>query len=80
MIDPKVRPIVLVLWVGLTVTLLATCGAPGSDPYQAGQAFRQQVDDLLRTSGEFVAGFCTASIVPALLAVVTGVLVSKRGH
>jgi hypothetical protein len=67
--------VVLVLAV-----MVAACQTPGGDPYQAGQAFRDQVDRFLQESGEFVAGFCSTSLLPVVIAGLAAYAVGKKAH
>lgn len=81
MFDPRLRSVAMVVLVCLAVILLsAACQAAGTDPYQEGQAFREQVDEYLSTSGDFVAGFCSGAMLPGLLTALAAVVLGKRGH
>lgn len=75
------RRLVLALVVLVLVTLVLTaCQSPGEDPFQAGQQFREQVDQLMREVGEFVAGFCSASLLPVLATGLAAFALRKGTH
>lgn len=52
----------------LAAVLLSACQQSGGDPFQSGQFARQQVDIFLEDAGRFVAGFCSASLLPGVFA------------
>lgn len=54
----------------LVALLLSACAQNGGDPYQTGQTVRQQVDLVMKDLGQFAAGFCSASLLPGVAAVV----------
>ena len=68
----ELRRMRIVLMVGVALVLVALtasgCGESGLDPFQAGQAFREELNNLMREAGQFIAGFCSASILPGLIA------------
>ena len=68
---------VLIVVVAL---LLTACQNPGEDPFQAGQQFRDQVDQFLQEAGEFVAGFCGASALPLFATGLAAFVLGKRTH
>lgn len=68
----NVRPrllglLLLMLVLGLLLTA-CTISWDGDLSREAGQETRQQVDELLDQAGEFVAGFCSSSLLPLALA------------
>ncbi len=69
--------IVIIVLVAL---LLAACQNPGEDPFQAGQQFRDTVDQFLQEAGEFVAGFCSASALPLFATGLAAFVLGKRTH
>lgn len=63
-----------------TAVFIAGCEQSGGDPFQAGQAFRDQVDIVLGDAGRFVAGFCSSALLPGLVAALFAwVTTSRRG-
>ena len=63
----------------LVVAIVASaCDQAGGDPFEAGQLFRQQVDLALEDAGRFIAGFCSAAFLPALLATAAAWLGFRR--
>ena len=71
---------VLVVAAGLLLValLLSACAQNGGDPYQTGQTVRQQVDLVMKDLGQFAAGFCSASLLPGLAAVVLAWFAATR--
>ena len=75
------RTIALTLVIIVLATLLVTaCQNPGEDPFQAGQQFREQVDQFLQEAGKFVAGFCSASLLPLFATGLAAYVLGKRTH
>ena len=68
---------VLIVVVAL---LLTACQNPGEDPFQAGQQFRDKVDQFLQEAGEFVAGFCSTSALPLFATGLAAFVLGKRTH
>ncbi len=64
----------------LVALLLTACQNPGEDPFQAGQQFRDKVDQFLQEAGEFVAGFCSASALPLFATGLAAFVLGKRTH
>ena len=72
------RVLVVVASLLLVAVVLSACAQSGVDPYQAGQAVRQQVDQLMKDLGQFAAGFCSASLLPGIVAVVVAWFAAVR--
>ncbi len=75
----KPQIVLAVLLVCLTLSLiLSSCSILGTDgdPYSAGQKARTEFDQASKQAGDFVAGFCSATPLPA--AALGLVLVLKR--
>ena len=70
---------ILVVFV-LAALLMTACQNPGQDPFQAGALFREQVDQFLQEAGEFVAGFCSASLLPLFATGLAAYVLGKRTH
>ena len=64
----------------LVALLLTACQNPGEDPFQAGQVFREKVDQFLQEAGEFVAGFCSASALPLFATGLAAFVLGRRTH
>jgi hypothetical protein len=58
--------VIAALFLALSL-LLAGCSLTGTegDPYSAGQKARTEVDQATQKAGNFVAGFCSATPLPA---------------
>ena len=75
------RNVAFTIMVIVVVALLLTaCQNPGEDPFQAGQQFRDEVDQFLQEAGEFVAGFCSASALPLFATGLAAFAIGKRTH
>ena len=72
------RVLVVAASLLLVAVVLSACAQSGVDPYQAGQAVRQQVDQLMKDLGQFAAGFCSASLLPGIVAVVVAWFAAVR--
>ena len=73
-----IAPTVVV--IVLATLLVTACQSPGEDPFQAGQLFREEVDQFLQGAGEFVAGFCSASVLPLFANCLAAYIFGKRTH
>ena len=64
----------------LVALLLTACQNSGEDPFEAGQQFRDTVDQFLQGTGEFVAGFCSTSALPLFATGLAAFVLGKRTH
>ncbi len=71
------RVVMAVVSLLLVAVLVSACQENGG-AYQAGQAFRQQVDIALADAGQFIAGFCSSAALPGLAAVVVAWFAANR--
>lgn len=77
--DKQRRILVVTASLLLAAVVISACQQNGVDLYQAGQAFRDQVDIVLADAGRFISGFCSSAALPGLAAAVVVWFASRRG-
>lgn len=73
--------VILALLVAAGLLAACTIVLPDDLSYEGGQVARDYVDQLMDQAGQFVAGFCSASVLPVAAIGVLGALLPRlRRH